>query len=134
MRIDPNKPLFPISTVAEMLECPQKVLRLYEKNGLVEPARSDGKRRLYCQRDVELLEFIHYLTHARRVNVAGVKVILELREHIDDAKWISIIRRAEENMENLPDAEKRLLEEGNEIVMADLEDAAPGPKAVEEAG
>lgn len=123
MRIDPNRPLFPISTAAEILGCPQKVLRLYEKNGLVLPARTDGKRRLYSQRDIEHLEFIHYLTHVRRVNIAGVKVILELLPEIEPEKWDAIVRGIEEKVEQLSADERRVLEEGSADVVAALEGA-----------
>lgn len=121
MRIDPEKPLFPISTVAEILGCPQKLLRLYEKSGLVAPARTDGQRRLYSQRDIEHLEFIHYLTHVRRVNLAGVKVILELLPHLPADSWETVVRGVEEKVENLSEAERRVLAEGSDEVVAALE-------------
>ena len=95
MRVDPDRPLFPISTVAELLGCPPKVLRVYEQHQLVAPARGDGKRRLYSQRDIERLEFVHYLTHVRGVNLPGVKMILELLPHLDRAVWDDLVRRAE---------------------------------------
>jgi MerR family transcriptional regulator, heat shock protein HspR len=123
MRIDPDRPLFPISTVAEIIGCPQKVLRLYDRSGLLRPARTDGKRRLYSQRDVERLEFIHYLTHVRRVNIAGVKVILDLLEHIPPERWEKIIRGIEAEVEALPQEERRALEEGRADVVAALEEA-----------
>ncbi len=122
MRIDPDKPLFPISTVAEILGCPQKVLRLYEKNELIRPARSDGQRRLYSQRDVERLELIHYLTHVRRVNLAGVRVILELlADHVASSRWSEIVKGVEAAVESLPPEERKILAEGREEVVAALE-------------
>lgn len=124
MRIDPDKPLFPISTVAEILGCPQKVLRLYDKNGLVQPARSDGQRRLYSQRDVEKLELIHYMTHIRRVNIPGVKVILELLNHIEPDRWEAIIKGVEKEVEALPDDKRQMLKEGSATVVAELESKA----------
>ena len=122
MRIDPDKPLFPISTVAEILGCPQKVLRLYEKNELIRPARSDGQRRLYSQRDVERLDLIHYLTHVRRVNLAGVRVILELLEdHVESTRWTEIVKGVEAAVDSLPPEERKILAEGREEVVAALE-------------
>jgi DNA-binding transcriptional MerR regulator len=126
VRIDPDKPLFPISTVAEILGCPQKVLRLYDRNDLVKPARADGQRRLYSQRDVERLEFIHYLTHVRRVNIAGVKVILDLLGHIAPEKWEAIIRGVEAAVDALPSEQKRILEQGSPELVAQLEEEAEG--------
>lgn len=134
LKIDPEKPLFPISTVAEILECPQKVLRLYEKNGLVKPARTDGQRRLYSQRDIEHLEFIHYLTHVRRVNIAGVKVVLELLQHLEPAQWETIIGAVEDKVDALPAEKKQLLERGSEEVVAALESEIPPAEADDTSG
>ncbi|MDP8222855.1 MAG: MerR family transcriptional regulator [Candidatus Lernaella stagnicola] len=79
MRIsDPEKGLFPIGTVADIIGVSQKKLRVYETNGLVLPARSEGNRRLYSKRDVERLTLVHYLVSVRRVNLAGAKVVLEM--------------------------------------------------------
>lgn len=125
MRIDPDKPLFPISTVAEILGCPQKVLRLYDKSGLVQPARSEGQRRLYSQRDVEKLELIHYMTHIRRVNIPGVKVILELLEHIEPGRREAFIQNIEREVEALPVAKRQMLKEGSETVITELEGKSP---------
>lgn len=128
MRIDPDKPLFPISTVAEILGCPQKVLRLYEKNELIRPARSDGQRRLYSQRDVERLELIHYLTHVRRVNLAGVRVILELlNDHLEAARWAEIVKGVEAAVDSLPPEQRKIMAEGREDVVAALESETNGP-------
>lgn len=120
MRIDPERPLFPISTVAEIVGCSQKVLRLYEKNDLIKPARTDGQRRLYCQRDIERVEFIHYITHVRNVNIAGVKVILELLQHIDQDKWEAIIKKVEDQVNALSEDKKRAFEEGNSPFVEEL--------------
>ena len=120
MRIDPERPLFPISTVAEIVGCSQKVLRLYEKNDLIKPARTDGQRRLYCQRDIERIEFIHYITHVRSVNIAGVKVILELLQHIDPDKWETIITTVEDQMNELPEDKKRAFEEESSPFVEEL--------------
>ncbi|WP_428269520.1 MerR family transcriptional regulator [Haliangium sp.] len=120
MRIDPEQPLFPISTVAEIVGCSQKVLRLYEKNDLVKPARSDGQRRLYSQRDIERIEFIHYITHVRNVNIPGVKVILELLQHIEPERWETIIRGVEDQVDALPADEKKAMEQGSAAIFEEL--------------
>lgn len=121
MKIDPEKPLFPISTVAEILGCPQKALRVYEKHNLVTPARSDGQRRLYSQRDIEKLEFVHYLTHVRRVNLAGVKVILEILPGLGQAAWEKVTRHVEEAVEKLPAADRKRMTEAQDEVFAEWE-------------
>jgi MerR family transcriptional regulator/heat shock protein HspR len=94
MKIDPNRPLFPISTVADILGCPQKTLRLYDKNRLVSPARNDGKRRLYSQRDIEKLELVHHMVQVLGVNAAGVRIVLSLLEHVDPERLETIIGSA----------------------------------------
>jgi len=121
VRIDPDKPLFPISTVAEILGCPQKVLRLYEKNELIKPARTDGQRRLYSQRDIERLEFIHFITHVRRVNLAGAKVILDLLEHIPEDKWRQIVRGVENDVESMAERDREVFAQGRPELVRELE-------------
>lgn len=133
MRIDPDKPLFPISTVAEILECPKKLLRVYEKSELVRPARSDGHRRLYSQRDIERLEIIHYLTHVRRVNFAGVKVILELlQSYFAEDQWERLVKGVEQAVESLPAARRKVLEEGHDEVFEEFERATDDSEAVDD--
>ncbi|WP_428267695.1 MerR family transcriptional regulator [Haliangium sp.] len=106
--------------MAEIVGCSQKVLRLYEKNDLVKPARSDGQRRLYSQRDIERIEFIHYITHVRNVNIPGVKVILELLQHIEPERWETIIRGVEDQVDALPADEKKAMEQGSAAIFEEL--------------
>lgn len=67
-----------------MLECHPQTLRLYEREGLIEPERSDSGVRLYCDADIELLRRIQRFTQDLGVNLAGVAVILRLLDQIDD--------------------------------------------------
>jgi MerR family transcriptional regulator/heat shock protein HspR len=69
-----------ISAVAEMYEIHPQTLRLYEREGLLRPSRSDGNTRLYTEDDIERLEVILQLTRELGVNLAGVEVILNMRE------------------------------------------------------
>ena len=71
---------FTISVVAKMLGVHQQTLRIYEKEGLIKPARTDGNTRLFAEKDVEDLKLILRLTNDLGVNLAGVGVILEMRE------------------------------------------------------
>lgn len=81
---DRDKPLFMISAVAEMVGMHPQTLRQYERMGLVGPKRSRGKTRLYSYRDIELLRLIHSLTRDRGVNLAGVRLFLDLQRRVDD--------------------------------------------------
>ncbi|HAR44954.1 MAG: MerR family transcriptional regulator [Nitrospirae bacterium GWC2_57_13] len=75
--------LFMISVVAEMLGLHPQTLRIYEREGFVKPKRSEGNTRLYSEEDVEKLEMILRLTRDLGVNLAGVEVILSMREKMD---------------------------------------------------
>lgn len=75
--------LFMISVVSEMLGIHPQTLRLYEREGFIKPKRSEGNTRLYSEDDVEKLEMILRLTRELGVNLAGVEVILSMREKME---------------------------------------------------
>src|SRR5512145_3372374 len=75
--------LYMISVVSEMLGIHPQTLRLYEREGFIKPHRSGGNTRLYSDDDVEKLEMILRLTRELGVNLAGVEVILSMREKIE---------------------------------------------------
>lgn len=68
-----------ISAVAEMYDLHPQTLRLYEREGLLTPSRSDGNTRLYTEEDLEQLEVILKLTRDMGVNLAGIEIILNMR-------------------------------------------------------
>ena len=74
---------YTISAVAEQYGLHQQTLRLYEREGLIKPSRSDGNTRLYTDADLERLELILSLTRDLGVNLAGVEIILNMREKMD---------------------------------------------------
>ena len=74
---------YTISAVAELFEIHPQTLRLYEREGLLKPSRSDGNTRLYEDADIERLEVILSLTRDLGVNLAGVEIILNMREKMD---------------------------------------------------
>lgn len=80
---DRGKPLFMISVVAEMLDIHPQTLRLYEREGLVVPQRTEGNTRLYSQEDIDKLRRVLRLTRDLGVNLAGVEVILSMREKME---------------------------------------------------
>src|SRR5688572_33233298 len=74
---------YTISAVAEQFELHPQTLRLYECEGLLKPSRSEGNTRLYTDTDLERLEVILSLTRDLGVNLAGVEIILNMREKMD---------------------------------------------------
>ncbi|MCF6192572.1 MAG: MerR family transcriptional regulator [Candidatus Hydrothermae bacterium] len=83
--IPPDEPVFVISVAARLVGLHEQTLRLYEKKGLVVPRRTDRKTRLYSQNDLKKLWLIKYLVQERGLNLAGVKVYLEMVEDLDRA-------------------------------------------------
>ena len=78
-----KKAAFMISAVAEQYQIHPQTLRLYEREGLLKPSRSEGNTRLYTQEDLERLEVILKLTRDFGVNLAGVEIILNMREKME---------------------------------------------------
>jgi len=72
-----------ISAVAEMYAIHPQTLRLYEREGLLRPSRSDGNTRLYTDEDLERLEFILNLARDLGVNIAGIAIVLQMRERME---------------------------------------------------
>jgi MerR family transcriptional regulator/heat shock protein HspR len=75
-----KKAAYMISAVAEQYQVHPQTLRMYEREGLLRPSRSEGNTRLYTQEDLERLEVILKLTRELGVNLAGVEIILNMRE------------------------------------------------------
>ncbi|HUS05451.1 MAG TPA: helix-turn-helix transcriptional regulator [Bryobacteraceae bacterium] len=78
-----SKAAYMISAVAEQYQIHPQTLRLYEREGLLAPSRSDGNTRLYTDEDLERLEVILKLTRELGVNLAGVEIILNMREKME---------------------------------------------------
>ena len=79
-----KRPAYMISVVAEMFSVHPQTLRAYEREGLLRPARTDGNTRLYSEDDLERIELILRLTKDLGVNLAGVEVILNMRERMGE--------------------------------------------------
>jgi len=69
-----------ISSVAELYKLHPQTLRLYERVGLLKPSRSEGNTRLYTDQDLQRLDVILTLTRDMGVNLAGIEIILNMRE------------------------------------------------------
>jgi MerR family transcriptional regulator/heat shock protein HspR len=96
MRKAKSKAAYMISAVAEQYQIHPQTLRLYEREGLLKPSRSEGNTRLYTQEDLERLEVILKLTRDFGVNLAGVEIILNMRE-----KMAAMQRQIEEFVKTL---------------------------------
>jgi MerR family transcriptional regulator/heat shock protein HspR len=93
-----NQKYVMISVVAERFEIHPQTLRLYEKEGLLTPVRSAGNTRLYDEDSLSRLESILFLTRELGVNLAGVGVILDLKDQIDQMegemeRLLQLVRR-----------------------------------------
>ncbi len=86
-----------ISSVAEMYGIHPQTLRLYEREGLLKPSRTEGNTRLYTDGDLERLELILSLARDLGVNISGIAIILQMRERMDEmqrqmAEFVSYVR------------------------------------------
>jgi MerR family transcriptional regulator, heat shock protein HspR len=86
-----------ISAVAEMYGIHPQTLRLYEREGLLKPSRTEGNTRLYTDQDLERLELILSLARDLGVNISGIAIILQMRERMEEmqrqmADFVSYVR------------------------------------------
>jgi MerR family transcriptional regulator/heat shock protein HspR len=79
-----SKGAYMISAVAEMYGIHPQTLRLYEREGLLKPSRTEGNTRLYTDEDLLRLEFILSLARDLGVNIAGMAIILQMRERMEE--------------------------------------------------
>jgi len=77
IHISVDEPVYIISVVSKLVDIPVWTLRKLDKKGVVCPKRSGKKNRLYSLKDVRRLEYIHYLMEEKRVNIHGIKIIIE---------------------------------------------------------
>ena len=77
-----NEPVYLISAVAEILNIHPQTLRQYEREGLIKPSRTNGKIRLYSQKDIDHIKYVLTLTRELGINLAGVDLILQLNTKI----------------------------------------------------
>ncbi len=92
------KKYYHISAVSRTYNIHPQTLRLYEREGLLEPSRSDGNTRLYSEEDLKQLEFILNLTRDLGVNLAGVEVVMNMRKKMQEIEsevneFLEFVRR-----------------------------------------
>jgi DNA-binding transcriptional MerR regulator len=100
MDIDPEMPLYPIGSVARLLGCSAKVLRDYERNALIAPARSTGQHRLYSLKDIEIISLIHYLAQHRKINLAGIKLLMDLWPALSEPARKKLLKASESSRQS----------------------------------
>ena len=82
-RPDADLPILPIGAIAQSLNVHQRTLRIYDKEGILSPARTDKNRRYYTLQDLEKAKLILFLTRNLALNLAGVKIILALLDEMN---------------------------------------------------
>jgi DNA-binding transcriptional MerR regulator len=92
-------PKYTIGVVSKLLRVPPQILRRYEEAGLLEPARQDGKNRLYSDYDLAILEEITELSY-QGVNATGIRYILQMRQEVHMLRQqIEAVKRGEAHTE-----------------------------------
>lgn len=83
-----ERPVFPISVVAQMYNIHQQSLRMYERAELLMPKRTSGNTRMYSRKDIQQLEVILNLSQELGVNLAGIEIILRLRKELSNTQKV----------------------------------------------
>ncbi|MFQ5809177.1 MAG: heat shock protein transcriptional repressor HspR [Armatimonadota bacterium] len=93
---DSTEPVYVISVAAKLVRCHPQTLRMYEREGLLSPARTKQKIRLYSEDDLDRVRQIRRLTQDLGVNIAGVAVILDLLDQIRELQEENVTLQAEQ--------------------------------------
>jgi MerR family transcriptional regulator/heat shock protein HspR len=88
MRKQEHEPVYVVSVAARLAGLPGWVLRVLDHEGIVVPVRTDSNRRLYSDHDIAVLARVQYLMKERKVNIEGVKVILEMEREREEANRV----------------------------------------------
>jgi len=112
MKIKRKQGFFSISAVAKMFSVHQQTIRLYEKQGLINPKRSEGNTRLFSEDDIDRLEEIIYLTHELGINLAGVEVIFKLKKQIKKMQhdMNKVFEKAQQNLDEHTEESKQTIQ------------------------
>jgi len=116
-----GKAVYMISVVSELLGVHPQTLRLYEREGFVRPSRTEGGVRLYSEGDVEQVRMVLRLTRELGVNLAGVEVILSMRERLEKLQ-----EEMEQSMEKMREEFMAELVRREEMMKNPLVKAKPG--------
>lgn len=136
MKINRKKGFFSISAISEMFSIHQQTVRLYEKQGLINPKRSSGNTRLFSEEDVRRLEEVIHLTHELGINLAGVEMILKLKKQIQKMQtdMNKLFKQAQDQLDKESESSKQIVKSSVNKLMkmkkekAPLVQALPKPK------
>lgn len=127
-----KKGFYSISAVAKMFSVHQQTIRLYEKQGLINPKRSDGNTRLFSESDVDVLEEIIHLTHQLGINLAGVEMIFKLKSKIKKLQndMNKVFEQTQKDLDENSKASKEAIKTSvNKLLLIKKETTAlPGPE------
>ncbi len=127
MKVKRKQGFFSISAVAKMFSVHQQTIRLYEKQGLINPKRSEGNTRLFSEEDIDRLEEIIYLTHELGINLAGVEVIFKLKKQIKkmQSEMNTVFDKARQNLDEQTEQSKRTIERNVKQLVKIQKEASP---------
>jgi len=108
---DYDEPVYLISVVAKRMNIHPQTLRQYEREGLLKPSRTEGRMRLYSQRDMDKLKIILTLAREMGVNLAGIDIILQLKEEIESLQ--KEIEQLKETQGNIPKNRSVIVKKNN---------------------
>ena len=128
-----SKGAFMISVVAEMYEIHPQTLRLYEREGLLKPSRTEGNTRLYTEEDLKRLEFILSLARDLGVNIAGIGIILNMRERMEQMQrqmqeFVQYVQQEVMARANQAIPRESLVPLRRPVVIPPAKEASPGKK------
>ena len=118
--INSSMPLYSIGVVEDITGISQRILRLYEENGVIQPSRTDSNRRLYSLNDIEKIEYIHYLTHMKKVNLAGVKEIFNLLDKLKKSERDKLITGVEKEIQSFSEEKKQIFMKGKKEIEQEI--------------
>ncbi len=98
----PDTPVYVISIAADLAECHPRTLRIYEERGLLSPVRRH-RIRLYSERDIQRVRLIRFLTEEKGLNLAGVRLLLQIQERYhEELTWVFEISSDERSRDTRP--------------------------------
>ena len=106
--LDHERPIFPISVVADILKVHQRTLRIYDDAKLLVPSRSAKNRRLYSINDIEKGKFIQYLTKELGINLIGIKIIFSLlnKQNVTVSEGIPFVQEIAAELDITPEIQE----------------------------
>jgi len=119
-----RKGFYSISVVAKMFSVHQQTIRMYEKEGLISPKRTEGNTRLFSEEDVDRLEKVIHLTHKMGVNLAGVQMILKLQKKVErmQNEMNKLFEQMQGNLEQESEQYKQEIKQQGKTLIAMKED------------